>query len=149
MEAGIGAVTCHLVVRGAAEAIDFYRLAFGAVEVFRMTDPGDGRVGHAELRFGETLVMLADEYPDFGALGPESIGGSPVILHLQTNDVDALVKRAVAAGATLLRAPADQSYGERVGQVLDPFGHRWTLDQRIEELHPAEMQRRWDEENAA
>lgn len=149
MEAGISAVTCHLVVRGAAEAIDFYRVAFGAVEVFRMTDPGDGRVGHAELRFGETLVMLADEYPDFGALGPDSIGGSPVILHLQTNDVDALVKRAVAAGATLLRAPADQSYGERVGQVLDPFGHRWTLDQRIEELHPAEMQRRWDEENAA
>ena len=71
MEAGISAVTCHLVVRGAAEAIDFYRLAFGAVEVFRMTDPGDGRVGHAELRFGETLVMLADEYPDFGALGPD------------------------------------------------------------------------------
>jgi PhnB protein len=138
-----------LIVRHAAEAIDFYGRAFGAVEVFRMTDPGDGRVGHAELRFGETLVMIADEYPDFGALSPDTIGGSPVILHLQTKDVDALVRRAVEGGATLLRAPADQSYGERVAQVLDPFGHRWTLDQRIEELRPAEMQRRWNEDNAA
>jgi PhnB protein len=149
VEAMITAATCHLIVRHAAEAIDFYDRAFGAVEVFRMTDPGDGRVGHAELRFGETLVMLADEYPDFGALSPDTIGGSPVILHLETKDVDALVHRSVEAGATLLRAPADQSYGERVAQVLDPFGHRWTLDQRVEELRPAEMQRRWDEENAA
>lgn len=132
-------VTSHLIVKHADRAIDFYKQAFGATELFRMLDPGDGRVGHAELRFGESVVMLADEYPDFGALGPDTIGGSPVILHLRTDDVDALTQQAVAAGATLLRAPADQEYGDRMARVLDPFG------QAIEQVSPEEMQRRWSE----
>ncbi|MBX3560325.1 MAG: VOC family protein [Sphingomonas sp.] len=149
MNAQVTNATCYLVVNGAADAIAFYGHAFGATEIFRMTDPADGRVGHAELRFGDTIVMIADEYPDFGALGPDTIGGSPVTMVLTTDAVDELVRRAVADGATLLRAPADQSYGERVAQVLDPFGHRWTLNQRIEEVSPDEMQRRWEAETSA
>ena len=127
MAAIVKGATCHIVARGAAEAIDFYKRAFGAREAFRMTDPGDGRVGHAELLFGDTVIMLADEYPDFGALSPNSIGGSPVTFHLAANEVDALTAHVVSCGATLLRAPADQRHGERTAQVLDPFGHRWTL----------------------
>jgi PhnB protein len=140
---------CHIIAKGAADAIAFYIRAFGAVEEFRMTDPGDGRIGHAQLLFGETTIMLADEYPDFGALSPDTIGGSPVTFHLATDGVDALAQQAVACGATLLRAPADQSFGERQAQVLDPYGYRWTLTQPIEEVSPAEMQRRWDEETSA
>ncbi|WP_029077080.1 VOC family protein [Kaistia adipata] len=142
-------VSPHFIARNAAEAIDFYKAAFGAEEIFRMTDPSDGRVGHAELRFGETLMMIADEYPDFGAVSPDTIGGSPVTFHLDTRSIDAMVERALAAGATLLRATADQSFGERIAQILDPYGHRWTLSQKIEEVTPAEMQRRWEAETSA
>ena len=142
-------VTPHFIARNAAEAIDFYKKAFGAEEIFRMTDPSDGRVGHAELRFGETLMMIADEYPDFGAVSPDTIGGSPVTFHLDTHSTDAMVERALAAGATLLRAAADQSFGERIAQILDPYGHRWTLSQKIEDVAPAEMQRRCEEETSA
>ncbi len=142
-------VSPHFIARNAAEAIDFYKAAFGAEEIFRMTDPSDGRVGHAELRFGETLMMIADEYPDFGAVSPDTIGGSPVTFHLDTSSTDAMVERALAAGATLLRAAADQSFGERIAQILDPYGHRWTLSQKIEEVTPAEMQRRWEAETSA
>jgi PhnB protein len=141
--------TAYFVVNGGAEAIRFYEAAFGAVEVFRMTDPSDGRIGHAELRFGETMMMLADEYPDFGAVSPDTVGGSPVTFHLATSSTDALLARALAAGATLLRAAADQSFGERVAQVLDPYGHRWTLSQTIETVAPEEMQRRWEAETSA
>lgn len=149
MPATVARASCHFVVKRAAEAIVFYQKAFGAEEMFRMLDPADGRVGHAELKFGDTVMMLADEYPDFGALSPDTIGGSPVTFHLQTANVDALVSQAVAAGATLLRAPANQSHGERVAQVLDPFGHRWSLNQTIEQIDPSEMQRRWNEETSA
>lgn len=142
-------VSPHFIARNAAEAIDFYKAAFGAEEIFRMTDPSDGRVGHAELRFGETLMMIADEYPDFGAVSPDTIGGSPVTFHLDTSSTDAMVERTLAAGATLLRAAADQSFGERIAQILDPYGHRWTLSQKIEEVTPAEMQRRWEAETSA
>lgn len=145
----ITGVRCHLVVKDAKAAIRFYEAAFGATEQFRMTDPGDGRIGHAELLFGDTVMMLADEYPDFGALSPDTIGGSPVTFHLSTAAADATVERSIAAGAQLLRAPADQSYGERTAQVLDPFGYRWTISQKLEELAPAEMQRRWEEETGA
>ncbi len=138
-------VSAYFVVKNAAQAIDFYKQAFGAVEIFRMIDPSDGRVGHAELRFGETLMMLADEYPDFGALSPDTIGGSPVTFHMDTESTDAAVEQAVSAGATLLRPAADQSFGERVAQVLDPYGHRWMLSQTIEQVTPEEMQRRWNE----
>lgn len=139
----------HLVVKNGLDAIDFYKEAFEAVEQFRLIDPGDGRLGHAELLFGDTVVMLCDEYPDFGALSPESLGGSPVTMHLTTRSVDSLAARAVSAGATMLRAPTDQSYGERTAHVLDPFGHKWVLDERIEQLDPNEMQRRWNEETSA
>lgn len=141
-------VSAHFITRDAAKAIDFYKRAFGAEEIFRMTDPADGRVGHAELRFGETLMMIADEYPDFGAVSPDTIGGSPVTFHLDTGSTDAMVERALTAGATLLRAAADQSFGERIAQVMDPYGHRWTLSQKIEEVAPAEMQRRWEDETS-
>jgi PhnB protein len=144
--ASIKSASVHFVVNRADEAIAFYAQAFGAEEVFRLLDPADGRVGHAELRFGDTVMMLADEYPDFGALSPESIGGSPVAFHLQTDEVDALVQRSLSAGATLLREPTDQSFGQRVAQVLDPFGHRWSLNQTIERVESADMQQRWNEE---
>lgn len=138
-------VSAYFVVKNAAQAIEFYSRAFGAEEIFRMTDPSDGRIGHAELRFGETLMMLADEYPDFGALSPDTIGGSPVTFHIDTASTDAAVAQAVSAGATLLRPAADQSFGERVAQVLDPYGHRWMLSQTIEQVTPEEMQKRWNE----
>ena len=138
-------VSAYFVVNNAAQAIDFYKRAFGAEEIFRMTDPSDGRVGHAELRFGETLMMLADEYPDFGALSPDTIGGSPVTFHLDTASTDAMVEQALSAGATLLRPATDQSFGERVAQVMDPYGHRWMLSQTIEQVTPEEMQRRWND----
>lgn len=149
MEATVKKMSAYFIVKGATKAIEFYKVAFGAEEIFRMTDPGDGRVGHAELRFGETVMMLADEYPDFGALSPDTIGGSPVTFHLATNSTDALLERALAAGATLLRPATDQSFGERSAQVLDPYGHRWTLSQTIEEVAPEVMQRRWEQETSA
>ena len=142
-------LTPYLVARNAEAAIGFYTEAFGATELFRMTDPGDGRVGHAELTIGGALMMLADEYPDFGALSPDSIGGTAVTLHLSVEDTDATVATAAAAGALVLRAPADQSFGERTATLLDPFGHRWMLAQKIEDVTPQEMQRRWEDETGA
>ncbi len=139
----------YLIVRGAEDAITFYKNAFGATEKYRLVDPGDGRIGHAELRFGTSRIFLADEYPDFGAVSPDTIGGTPVTLHLSSCSVDADVQRAVEAGATLLREPADQSFGERSALVLDPFGHQWTLSQQIEDVSPEEMQRRWESSTSA
>ncbi|SON56402.1 putative enzyme related to lactoylglutathione lyase [Hartmannibacter diazotrophicus] len=146
---GIKTVVPYIVVRGAEAAIGFYRKAFDAEEIFRMTDPTDGRIGHAELRVGSSILMLADEYPDFGAVSPDTIGGTAVTLHLATQSVDADLERARQAGATVLREPADQSFGERVALIVDPFGHRWMLSQTIEQVSPAEMQRRWEEETRA
>ena len=138
-----GALSPYLTVNGAAAAIDFYRAAFGARELFRLTGP-DGRIGHAELRIGDATVMLSDEWPDFGALSPPSIGGSPVKLHLYVDDCDAVVARAVAAGATLMRPVTDQFYGDRSGMIADPFGHSWFVATLKEQVAPQEMQRRWD-----
>ena len=142
-------VLSDIVCRDAARAIDFMVAAFGAEEKFRLTDPGDGRVGHAELRIGESDIYLSDEYPDFGAVSPDSLGGTAVTLHLRCDGVDALAAQAEAAGGTLLRKPADQSFGERVALILDPFGHRWMLSQTVEAVTPAEMQRRWEDETQA
>lgn len=139
----------YLVVKNAVLAIDFYTAALGAVEVFRMTDPGDGRIGHAEIMIDASRLMLADEYPDFGAVSPDTIGGTAVTLHLSTGSVDADVDRAVAAGAILLRSPRNQSFGERTATLLDPFGHRWILSQTVESLSPDELQNRWDAETSA
>ena len=142
-------LTPYLVAKHAEAAIAFYAEVFGATEDFRMTDPGDGRIGHAELRFAGAPMMLSDEYPDFGAVSPDTIGGTAVTLHLSLDDVDATVARAAAAGALVLRPPADQSFGERTATLLDPFGHRWMLAQKIEDVTPQEMQRRWEDETGA
>jgi PhnB protein len=136
-------LTPYLIVRGAAAAIDFYKAAFGAEERMRLTDPA-GRIGHAELGIGGAMVMLADEHPEFGALGPAALGGSPVKLHLAVADADAAAERAVAAGATLLRPVADQFHGNRSGMVVDPFGHSWFLSAETESISAVEMQRRYD-----
>jgi PhnB protein len=136
------ALTPYIVVRNAADAIRFYAEAFGATELFRLAEPG-GKVGHAELAIGDSCLMLADEYPDFGALSPPSVGGSPVSLHLSVDDVDATVQRAEAAGATVLRPVKDEFYGDRAGMIVDPFGHKWHLATRKEDVSPEEMQRRW------
>ena len=149
MTTGFETVTPYLCVRDAAAALEFYRAVFGAEELFRLTDPGDGRIGHAEFRIGDTVLFMADEYPDFGALGPDTLGGSPVALHLQVSDCDKVHAAAEAAGALVLRRPADQSFGERLGQVQDPWGHRWFIAQKIEEVAPTEMQRRWEAETGA
>ncbi|MBP7336588.1 VOC family protein [Niveispirillum sp.] len=145
----ITGVVPYFTVKNADAAIDFYRRAFGAVEIFRMTDPMDGRIGHAELRLGDSMVMLSDEYPDFGALSPDTIGGTPVTLFLATKAVDEDLARAAEAGAMIIRAAANQSFGERSAMIMDPFGHRWMLSQTIEQVSPEEMQRRWNEETGA
>ena len=132
----------YLTVKDAAGAFDFYHAAFGAEELFRLVEPG-GKVGHAEIRIGNSTVMLSDEYPDFGALSPATVGGSPVKLHLYVEDADTFVARAVAAGATLLRPVADQFYGDRAGMIADPYGHSWQVATPKEQVSPAEMQRRW------
>lgn len=136
----------YIVCKDAPAAIDFYVAAFGAVEDFRMTEPGTGKLGHAELDIGDARLMLADEWPDFGALSPDSIGGTAVTLYLQVEDVDAVVAQAEKAGALVLRAPADQSFGERTATLQDPFGHRWMLATVKEVLTGAEMQARWEAE---
>ncbi|WP_343717204.1 VOC family protein [Inquilinus sp.] len=138
---GYPTVTPYLIVRGAAAAIDFYRTAFGATERMRMDAPG-GAVGHAELLIGGSLVMLADEMPEMGWSSPAAIGGTPVSLHLYVDDVDAVVERALAAGATLSRPIADQFYGDRLGMVIDPFGHVWSISTHIEDVAPEEIRRR-------
>ena len=136
-------VFAYLTVDGAARAIDFYQRAFGAREKFRLTEPS-GRIGHAELEFGGTTIMLADAFPEYGMRDPRTLGGTPVSIHLHVDDADALIQQAVDAGATLERAAADQFYGERSGSVHDPFGHRWLIGHSIEEVSPEEMQRRYE-----
>ena len=136
-------LTPYIVVRGAPAAIEFYRKAFDAKERFRLKEPS-GKVGHAELEIGGALLMIADEYPDFGALSPVSVGGTCVSLHLSVEDVDQVVKRAVDAGATVLRPLRDEFFGDRTAMLSDPFGHRWHLATRREDVSPAEMQRRMD-----
>lgn len=132
----------YLRVRGAARAIEFYKAAFGATESFRLVEPS-GRIGHAELKFGAAVVMLSEEFPEYGLFGPESLGGASMAVHLHVDDCDAMIKIAVAQGATIVREPADAFYGERSGSVRDPFGHVWLIGHSIEEVAPDEMQRRY------
>ena len=134
----------YLRLRDAARAIDFYTTAFGAREKFRLTEP-TGRIGHAELDFGGTTLMLSDEYPELGFRGPQTVGATTMSIHLHVDDADEVIRRAVAAGAELLRPPVDQFYGERSGTVRDPFGHEWNIGHEIEKVTPDEMQRRYDE----
>jgi PhnB protein len=137
---GYHTVTPYLVVKGAAAAIDFYKKAFGAIERFRMPGP-DGRVGHAELQFGDSAIMLADECPERGAFAPQG-GGTPVSLYLYMENVDAVVDRAVSAGAKLKQPVANQFYGDRSGGVEDPWGHTWYVATHVEDVSPEEIQKR-------
>jgi PhnB protein len=139
--AGYHSVTPYLRVRGAAEAIEFYRRALGAKETMRMQMP-DGRVGHAELQIGDAIIMLADEFPEMNIRGPQSLGGTSVSFCVYLEDSDAAVQRAVDAGAKVLRPVQDQFYGDRSGTVTDPYGHEWTLSTHKEDLSPEEMNRR-------
>jgi PhnB protein len=138
---GYPRVMPYLIVDGGDAAIRFYTEVLGAKERMRMGAPG-GRVGHAELEFGSSVVMLADEHPEMGARGPKSVGGSPVLIHLYVADVDAVFQAAVAAGATETRAVEDKFYGDRGGEFEDPFGHRWSLATHVEDVPPEEMDRR-------
>ena len=132
----------YLCVEDASKAIEFYGNAFGAQEKYRLAEPG-GRIGHAELDFGGTTVMLSEEFPEFGIRGPRALGGTPITIHLHVDDADAVIQRAVAAGAQLEMEPKDQFYGERSGSIRDPFGHRWNIGHHIEDVTPEEMQRRY------
>ncbi len=135
--------TPYLGMRDAAAAIEFYKRAFGAVEVMRLTQP-DGKIGHAEIRIGQAFIMLADEFPEYGFHSPQSLGGSPVRIHLNVPDVDATVRQAVAAGGKVAQAVKDEFYGERSGQIEDPFGYRWMISTTKEALSGEEVQRRFD-----
>jgi PhnB protein len=138
---GYHAVTPYLIVEGAAHALDFYKAVFGATERMRMAGPG-GRVAHAEMRIGDSVVMLADEVPDMGYRGPKGYGGSAVSLMVYVDDVDATFQRALAAGAIERRAVQNQFYGDRSGTLEDPFGHTWTVSTHVEDLTPDEMTQR-------
>jgi len=138
---GHNTVSPYLIVNGAAKALDFYKRAFGAVEMFRLEAPG-GTIGHAEIRIGDTIVMLADEHPDHDAYAPTHYKGSPVSLHVYTEDVDTVAARATAAGATVKRPVEDMFYGDRSGTFLDPFGHTWHVSTHVEDLTPEEIGRR-------
>ncbi|HVZ39539.1 MAG TPA: VOC family protein [Candidatus Kapabacteria bacterium] len=139
-------ITPYITVRDAANAIEFYKNAFGATETMRIMQP-DGRVGHAELTIGTAPIMLSDEFPEHGITGPQTLGGTPVTMHLYVEDVDAFAERAVAAGATLLRPVANQFYGDRGGKLQDPYGHAWWVATHVEDVSPEEMQRRAGEAN--
>jgi PhnB protein len=138
---GYHSVTPYLIVRGGAQALEFYKKALGAKEVMRMPGP-DGKVGHAEIRIGDSHIMLADEHPERGVVGPQALGGSPVGLCVYVENVDAVFDRAVSAGAKVVHPVKDQFYGDRSGTVDDPFGHRWTIATHKEDVSPEEMQRR-------
>jgi PhnB protein len=138
---GYHTATPYLIVQGAAQAIDFYKAAFGATELFRMEGPG-GKIGHAEIKIGDSPIMLADEHPDMGAVSPTTLGGSPVHMLLYVADVDAAFPRAVDAGAEISRPLQNQFYGDRSGTVKDPFGHTWTIATHVEDVPPEEMQAR-------
>lgn len=138
---GYHSVIPYLVIDGAARAIDFYRDAFGAVEVMRMPGP-DGRIGHAEMKIGDAHIMLADEHPEQGFRGPKAFGGAAVSVMIYIEDADRAVAAAVERGATILRPVETQFYGDRMGVITDPFGHVWNVATHVEDVDPEEMERR-------
>lgn len=137
---GYHSVTPYLIIRDAAAALDFYKRAFGATELMRL-DHG-GKVGHAEIQIGDSRIMLADEFPEMGAVSPQTLGGTPCGLCLYVPDADALFKQAVAAGAKVERELQNQFYGDRSGTIIDPFGHKWTISTHIEDLTPEQVSER-------
>jgi len=138
---GYHTATPYLIIKNATKAIEFYKQAFGAKETMRFPGP-DGKIGHAEIRVGDSAIMMADEFPEKGVRSPESFGGSPVMILLYVEDVDAVTARAIAAGAKSVRPVQDQFYGDRSGTIADPFGHVWTISTHKEDVSPEEMQRR-------
>jgi len=138
---GYNSITPYLIIKGAAEAIEYYKNVFGATEVMRMAQP-DGRIGHAELKVGNSHIMLADEFPEMEHRGPLSLGSSPVSMLIYVEDADSTVQRAVAAGAKILKPVQDQFYGDRSGFIQDPFGHLWGVATHKEDVSPQEMEER-------
>jgi PhnB protein len=138
---GYHSVTPYLIVKGAADAMKFYKRAFGAAELMRMASP-DGRIGHAEMKIGDSVIMLADEHPEMGHRGPQSLGGAAVSLLVYVDHVDEVFKKALASGAKEMQPLKDQFYGDRSGTLQDPFGHQWTLATHIEDVAPDELRRR-------
>ena len=138
---GYPRVTPYLIVDGADAAIDFYKSVLGASERMRMDGP-DGRVGHAELEIGDSVVMLADEHPEMGIRGPKTVGGTPVSLHVYVEDTDSVFARALESGASALQAVEDKFYGDRSGSFEDPFGHHWHVATHVEDISPEEMSKR-------
>lgn len=139
---GYPRVTPYLIVDGAADAIGFYTSVLGASQRGDSMTAPDGKVGHAELTIGDSLIMLADENPDWGAAGPRTVGGTPVTIHVYVEDVDDVFAKALAAGATEVRAVTDEFYGDRSGQFEDPWGHRWNVATHVEDVPPEEMAER-------
>jgi PhnB protein len=139
--AGHRTVTPYLTIKNAAKALEFYKKAFGATETYKLMLP-DGRLGHAEIRLGDSMIMLSDEFPEYDGKAPETLGGSPISIHLYVEDVDAFFKKALAAGAKELKPVMDQFYGDRSGQLEDPFGHLWWVATHKEDIAPEEMQKR-------
>ena len=138
---GYNTVTPYLIIDGAADAIEYYKKAFGATELFRFPAP-DGKIGHAEIKMGDSPIMLADPYPGMGYNGPKSLGGSPVSLMIYVDDVDTVFNRAVKAGASVKEAVSDKFYGDRLGTLVDPFGHIWHVSTHKEDMSFEEMQQR-------
>jgi len=138
---GYHTATPYLIVKDGAGAIEFYKKAFGATELMRMAD-SSGKIGHAEIKIGDSVIMLADEVTEMGYRSPQSLGGSPVSILLYVEDVDALFSQAVATGAKVQRPVQDQFYGDRIGGVTDPFGHVWYIATHKEDVSPEEMQKR-------
>ncbi|HJQ62402.1 MAG TPA: VOC family protein [Burkholderiales bacterium] len=144
---GMHSVTPHLVCAGAADAIDFYKKAFGAVEEARLPGP-QGKIMHAMIRIGDSAVMLVDEMPEWGALGPKALKGSPVTIHLYVEDVDAFVARAVKAGAKVTMPVADMFWGDRYGKIEDPFGHHWSVATHVRDVSMEEAQQAMQQQSA-
>jgi PhnB protein len=138
---GYPVISPYLCVDGATAAIQFYGEVLGATERMRMPAPG-GKVGHAELQIGDSLIMVSDEFPEMGQVSPTTVGGSPVVISVYVDDVDAVFERAQQAGASVVRPPEDQFYGDRAAQFNDPFGHRWSIATHIEDVPPDEMAKR-------
>ena len=138
---GYHSVTPYLHIKGAADAIEFYKKALGATELLRMAGP-DGKIGHAEIQIGDSPIMMADEHPDFQSLGPQTLNGTSVGIMIYVEDVDSVFEKALAAGAKMLRPVEDKFYGDRSGTLQDPFGHVWHVSTHIEDVSPEEMAKR-------
>ena len=138
---GYHTATPYLIIQGATKALEFYKQAFGAIELMRIDAPGD-KIGHAEIKIGDSIIMLADEHPEMGFRSPQALGGTPVSLMLYVEDSDAMFAQAIAAGGTAQKPVQDQFYGDRSGQMIDPFGHVWTISTHKEDLTPADIEAR-------